>query len=135
MFKIAASLFIVGAVLLGGAISIPLGDIPASLDDFSPVSGAPEAPENFRCESLSTSGQTKCTWDSVSASADDQAQGYTIRFWQQGNEFATSQEQDFDANANEGIITHAANDGYTMAFQIRFYTTHYEGNLSPVVLV
>jgi len=135
MMKIAASLFILGAVLIGGALSIPVGSDPASLDDFRPVGGAPEAPENFSCESLPTPGQTKCTWDSVTAAADDAAIGYTIRYWQNGNEFATSEEQDFGANANEGVIRHAANDGYTMAFQIRFFTTHYEGNPSPVILV
>jgi len=130
-------LVIVG--LLGIAASSPLPGEDTSFDS-SPVlsSSTPPAPSNFHCEKLSTPLKTKCSWDAIPADSladGDSAMGYTIRYWVQGSEHETSDEVDLAARATEAVIKHINPNGNHLAFQIRFYTSYYEGEPSPVILV
>ena len=66
--------------------------------------------------------QTRCTWNPVPASVleeEDEVEGYSIRYWVEGQEHETMEEQDFSAEDTEAFITHQPADEGNMAFEVR----------------
>merc|ERR1712176_725431 len=100
------------------------------------VLSTPPAPANFSCQRGSAAGSVSCSWDAVSEIDDaDEALGYPVRFWTEGDEFDTRDEADFPATATSGVFTSSASANDKLAVEIRLYTKYYEGETSSTVLV